>query len=107
MVKFSQWLEDEAHISWPSNLWVGTSVTTQKTTSRVRDLLKVGDDKTTRFVSVEPQWESISLSDTLEELDWVIQGGESGTIKHPFDIAWADLLRDECQTAWKLCYGRW
>ena len=33
-------------ITWPKNLWAGTSVTTQVTTSRIDSLLKVGDQRT-------------------------------------------------------------
>jgi protein gp37 len=97
MAKFSQWLRSKAKVQWPSNLWVGTSVTTQATVSRVHDLLRVGNEYTTRFVSVEPQWDVIELGTTLKQIDWVIQGGESGSIKHPFDTVWADRLRDQCQ----------
>jgi protein gp37 len=99
MAKFSQWLRSKAKVQWPSNLWVGTSVTTQATVSRVHDLLRVGNEYTTRFVSVEPQWDVIELGTTLKQIDWVIQGGESGSVKRPFDTAWADRLRDQCHGA--------
>jgi protein gp37 len=41
--KFSKWLRG-LHIPWPSNLWIGTSVTTQSKVDRVRHLLDVGDE---------------------------------------------------------------
>jgi protein gp37 len=94
MAKFSEWLEARRGRSWPSNLWAGTSITTQATTIRVRDLLQVGNDETLRFLSVEPQWEAIDLSQWLPHLDWVIQGGESGSAAKPFHLEWArDLLK--------------
>jgi protein gp37 len=96
MAKFSAWLQRQS-IVWPPNLWAGTSVTTQTTTSQVTDLLKVGDDRTIRFVSVEPQWEAINLGPWLPRLDWVIQGGQSGRHDHPFAIEWADDLRTQCR----------
>ncbi len=34
--------------------------------------------------------------DTMEELDWVICGSESGPNRRPFDIAWARELRKQC-----------
>ena len=77
MAKFSSWLKGLG-ITWPENLWAGTSVTTQVTTSRIDSLLKVGDERTIRFLSVEPQIEPIDLRVWLPKLDWVIQGGESG-----------------------------
>ena len=96
MAEFSAWLRDQG-IEWPDNLWAGTSVTTQATTSRVRSLLKVGTPRTTRFLSVEPQVERIDLRRWLQKLDWVIQGGESGRNARPFDLAWAVDLIGQCR----------
>lgn len=39
------------------------------------------------------------MGDLLRQIDWLIQGGESGTVKHPFDVAWAEQLQSECQGA--------
>ena len=55
--------------------------------------------QTTRFVSVEPQLETVDLRQHLLGLDWIIQGGESGTDPRPFDVAWARRLRDQCREA--------
>ena len=99
MAEFSRWLRHEAKVQWPRNLWVGTSVTTQSTLHRVRELLDVGNEYTTRFISLEPQWEPVRFGELLPRIDWLIQGGESGTVKHPFEIAWVDQMRDECQRA--------
>lgn len=99
---------------WPSNLWVGTSITTQRYVGRVDSLRAVGDETTTRFLSVEPQHTSITLAGKLDGVAWVIQGGESGPVTRskalsleqfnqrqarPFDLAWARQLRDECHQA--------
>ena len=93
MVKFSAFLQKKG-IAWPINLWAGTSVTTQGTTRRITDLLKVGNDQTIRFLSIEPQWERIDITHWLPRLDWVIQGGESGPGANPFHSEWViDLLR--------------
>ena len=32
-------------------------------------------------------------------IDWVVQGGESGPRARPFNVAWADALREECAAA--------
>ncbi len=93
MAAFSEWL----NCDWPTNLWVATSITTQQTTSRIDDLLRVGNDETIRFLSVEPQWESIHLERWLPQIDWVIQGGESGPTARPFRIEWAESLIEQCQ----------
>ena len=95
MAKFSQWL-GKRQIPWPENLWAGTSITKQATTSRIKRLVEVGDDRTSRFLSVEPQYEWVDLTDWLPSLNWVIQGGESGAGGHPFDIQWAFDLKQQC-----------
>lgn len=96
MAEFSRWLEDRGQ-SWPRNLWAGTSITTQATTTRIKSLVKVGDKNTIHFLSVEPQIEEISLKAWLPQLDWVIQGGESGHKARPFDISWARSLIEQCR----------
>ena len=93
LAEFSRFIEQ----AWPHNLWVATSVTTQKSTSRVKHLLDVGDENTKRFLSVEPQWESISLEAWLPQIDWVIQGGESGAKAHEFHMEWAESLIAQCK----------
>jgi protein gp37 len=97
MAGFSSWLGDQG-IGWPDNLWAGTSVTTQATTSRIKSLIKVGSPRTTRFLSVEPQVEPIDLGRWLPKLDWVIQGGESGSNARRFDLAWAVGLIGQCRS---------
>lgn len=82
MVKFSDWLGDRGS-DWPENLWAGTSITSQGTTSRIKGLLRVGSETTTRFLSVEPQIEAIDLRGWLPRLDWVIQGGSRGVVRGP------------------------
>ena len=97
MAEFYVWLKTRGQ-DWPSNLWPGTSLTTKNSRSRVQALLKVGRTQTTtRFLSVEPQWEDIPLAKEVGRVDWVIQGGESGHEAKDFDIQWARELRDVCQ----------
>ena len=84
MAQFSDMLKAKG-VKWPENLWAGTSITTQGTTSRVNHLLRVGDNSTVRFLSVEPQHGEIDLGQWLPRLDWVIQGGESGAARTPFN----------------------
>ena len=96
MAKFSAWL-DRHGVSWPQNLWAGTSITTAASLNRIDDLLRVGDEHTLRFLSVEPQTEHVDLGAVLDRLDWVIQGGESGDSARPFHIEWALELMKECR----------
>ena len=96
MADFSEWLKKRS-TDWPSNLWAGTSITTQKTTTRIDNLLNVGDANTIHFLSVEPQIESLNLDKWLPKLGWVIQGGESGHDARPFDVQWAVDLIAQCK----------
>jgi protein gp37 len=98
LAEFSTWLSAQG-VPWPANLWAGTSITSASTTSRIAELLKVGDEKTPRFVSAEPQLEPLDLRPWLPRLDWVIQGGESGQKPRKFDIAWAQQVYRDCQEA--------
>ncbi len=101
MAKFSQWLEDRS-ICWPDNLWAGTSVTSRVHVSRMRQLQGVGNERTRRFISAEPQTELIEVQKYLKGIHWVIQGGEAGQSHkelRPFHLEWAKSLRDQCSEA--------
>jgi protein gp37 len=98
MSEFSAMLSKKG-VQWPTNLWAGTSITTQGTTGRVNHLLRVGNESTIRFLSVEPQHGAIQLDEWLPRLNWVIQGGESGRKAHPFQVEWAHDLIRQCRTA--------
>jgi protein gp37 len=116
MAAFARWLADEHGIArLPENIWAGTSITTQATTTRIRHLLDV--PAAMRYVSLEPQIGAVDLHSAFyvgPEGGWewegarrqmvhlVIQGGESDQGKYrgrPFDIAWARTMRDECRRA--------
>jgi len=119
MAEFSTWLNGLG-VPWPSNLWVGTSITERKFLYRIDHLREVGNASTTRFLSLEPQIDDIALTAELTKgvIHWVIQGGESGArvkpqtpaklavlgrrashIARTFDIAWARSLATECRAA--------
>lgn len=77
------------------NVWFGTSVSnceTVKYADRLRQLKFQN-----LFLSVEPQIENIKWSDIeLKGIDWLIQGGESGHKKRPFNIEWAYEMKSIC-----------
>jgi len=83
----------------PENVMFGTSPVNQKTfNDLVGQLMKV---KGKKFLSIEPQLDFISV-ETLGfgggGINWIIQGGESGHHKRPFNIEWARSMRDECES---------
>lgn len=85
--------------SWPDNVWVGTSVESQKYAPRLDVLARV--PAKVRFASVEPLLEALDISSWLADgvLQWVIVGGESGPRARPMDPDWARALRDQCSDA--------
>lgn len=80
----------------PKNVMFGTSPVNQKTSDTLITQLLAVEGK--RFLSVEPQLESINLKGFLFNggIDWVIQGGESGHHKRPFNLDWAYYLKQQC-----------
>jgi protein gp37 len=83
-------------LSWPDNVWVGTSAGTQDRADKWLPIL-LSVPAVVRFVSVEPQLERVTLVRYLPGLQWVICGGESGQQARPFNLDWARTLRDQCQ----------
>ena len=90
---------DEFGSSWPENVWMGTSVESQKYAPRITVLARV--PASVRFVSAEPLLGAVDLSRWLDsgDLQWVIAGGESGRAARPMDPDWARSLRDQCANA--------
>lgn len=84
-----QWINNT-----PQNVWFGTSVSNQETVSYAESLKAASN--TNLFLSIEPQIGMIDNID-LTGIDWVIQGGESGPKKRPFDIAWAYKMKEMCK----------
>jgi len=88
----------------PENVMFGTSPVDQKTAGNLIVQLSKVNGK--RFLSIEPQLERIDLMAKandgtdrvlLDLTDWVINGGESGHHKRPFDCDWARLIREDCK----------
>ena len=52
-----------------------------------------------RFLSCEPLLESVSLGKWINDLDWVIVGGESGPGARNCNIEWMESIVRECQQA--------
>ena len=91
--------------TWPENIWLGTSVEDQeRADERIPMLLKYPAKY--RFLSCEPllglvdlkQW-TRRLPKSLNNIDWVIAGGESGPNARAMLPGWARQLRDQCQQA--------
>jgi protein gp37 len=77
------------------HVWWGTSVENKKHgLPRISILREV--PAVTRFLSIEPLLEHLGTV-ALEEIHWVIVGGESGAGVRPMKKEWVTSLRDQCQ----------
>ena len=84
---------------WPlPNVWLGVSIEDQATAdARIPHLLAT--PAAVRFISAEPLLGPVNFSTSLDHLDLVIVGGESGPGARPMNPDWARSLRDQCQAA--------
>jgi protein gp37 len=80
----------------PENVWIGVSVESSQYLSRVDDLLQV--DARVRFLSIEPLIAPVGQL-PLQNIHWVIVGGESGPRARPMNPLWATSVRDQCVAA--------
>jgi len=92
----NKYIPEAWKVTPPTNVMFGTSPVNQATANTlITQLLEV---KGKKFLSVEPQLDEITLLPWLQNnsIDWVIQGGESGHHKRPFNTDWARKLKAEC-----------
>lgn len=84
------------HLPWPKNVWQGVSVENADYIGRINSLIKV--PAAIRFISVEPLLGPIPNL-PLEDISWVIVGGESGPHFRPIEKKWVREIRDQCLLA--------
>lgn len=101
-LKFPKWVDKKGGIvklinsCWPlPNIWVGVTVENQKAYNRIKHLKTI--DAQIRFLSCEPLLEFIKLG-SLNGIDWVIVGGESGDNARPCNIEWISNIVNQAQT---------
>lgn len=72
----------------PKNIWPGTTITSNKTAFRAKQLsnIKGGGIK---WLSIEPMWECIQTkSIDFKNIPFIIYGGESGNNAAPLELSW-------------------
>lgn len=82
------------------NVWLGTSVGIKKSLWRIPELKRV--PAPVHFLSLEPLLEDLcpDLEAHLDDIEWVIVGGESGNGTpnyRPMNSRWARNIRDVCR----------
>jgi protein gp37 len=81
----------------PQNVWLGVSVENRKHGVPRIDVLR-SIDAGVRFLSVEPLLEDLGQID-LNDIHWVIVGGESGRKARPMKSEWVDGIKCQCDAA--------
>ena len=81
-------------LDWPPNVWVGVSVEDSKALARIDHLRNM--PSAVRFLSCEPLLGPLEGLN-LDQIDWVIAGGESGPNYRPMQGDWVRGVRDTCR----------
>ena len=77
-----------------SHIWLGVSIENDVALTRLRHLKET--NASVRFVSFEPLLGPMGTVN-LENIHWVIAGGESGPGARPVEAEWVRELRDQCE----------
>lgn len=81
-------------IEIPKNIWLGVTVENRKEgLPRIDKLRQL--NASVLFLSVEPLLEDLGVIN-LENIDWVIVGGESGNKARPMDKSWVLSIKKQC-----------
>jgi protein gp37 len=95
LTKRAERLATLAHaLKWGPNIWQGVSVEGTAYVSRIAHLLTV--PARVRFLSLEPLLDAIPNL-PLDNIHWVIVGGESGPEHRPIRPEWVRSIRDQCK----------
>ncbi len=83
-------------IDWPDNVWMGVSVENQEYAYRI-DHLRQTQAKI-KFLSMEPLIGPV-VEMNLNNIDWVIVGGESGPKSRPIEKEWVLEIKNQCKNS--------
>ena len=87
-------MDQDGLLKWSSNIWMGTTVENDKYIDRIDKLRKTKAN--IKFLSCEPLLGSLK-DISLEEIDWVIVGGESGPKSREIKKEWVLELKELCE----------
>ncbi len=80
-------------LRWSPNIWLGTSVEDERVVHRIEPLTRV--PASIRFLSLEPLLGPLEELD-LDDIHWVIVGGESGPKARPMERDWVMDIKEQC-----------
>jgi protein gp37 len=81
-------------LKWTHNIWMGVSVENDKVRNRIDYLRKI--NARVKFLSLEPLIGPLKKLN-LENIDWVIVGGESGHKPRPMNPDWVLDIQEQCE----------
>lgn len=94
-----------AHEPCPSHIWLGVSVENMDYAWRAKMLRET--HASIRWISAEPLIGSLDELN-LDDIDWLVAGGESGPGARPMSAEWVRELRDNCKAAGvKFFFKQW
>lgn len=98
-------LKYHRELRWSHNIWMGVSVENAKVMHRIDDLRQTS--ARVKFLSCEPLIGPLPNM-SLEGIDWVIVGGESGRKPRPMKEDWVLDILDQCKSAGvKFFFKQW
>ena len=80
----------------PDNLWVGVTAEDQAM-ANVRIPMLISTPVQNKFVSVEPMLTPVDVTAYINNLDWLIVGGETGVRARNMDPNWAIAIMELCK----------
>ena len=83
-------------LDWPDNVWMGVTVENADCAFRIDYLHNV--PAALRFLSMEPLLSTVEEMN-LNNIDWVIVGGESGPGARPIEKVWVQGILKQCRNA--------
>lgn len=86
--------DSEGWLDWPHNLWMGVTVENSDVINRIDYLRNTG--ARVKFLSCEPLLSSLTEMN-LNNIDWVIVGGESGRTPRPIKEEWVLDIKEQCK----------
>ena len=81
-------------LPWNENIWMGVSVEKEDYLYRIDDLRWTNAD--IKFISFEPLLGPVGEIN-LQNINWVIVGGESGPGARPIKKEWIEEIRKQCE----------
>ena len=81
-------------LNWTPNIWIGVTIENNLHVDRINALKNI--PAKIKYLSVEPMLSEIKDLN-LNDISWVIVGGESGPGARPIKEEWILPIRDKCQ----------